>query len=152
MLYVSEPPGVATARRAFAKVEASNRLGDGDYRTWVIVERASQQDIGLLALVAGKGMSEIGALILPEWHSDGVATEIIRRLVDFAFMKCGVETVFTRHRAENGGAEGLMRKLDFERIPVEGHREGRVRWERTRLRWQHAAQEDEQAVASPATN
>lgn len=138
MRHVVEPLDAVAARQAFGKVESSNRRGSRDYRTWVVVDKATQREIGLLALVAREGMHEIGALIWPEWHNGGVATEIIRRLMDFAFGEDGCRIVFTRHRAENGGAEGLMRKLDFERVPADGHRDGGVRWERTRARWQHA--------------
>ncbi|MBD9477639.1 GNAT family N-acetyltransferase [Pseudoxanthomonas sp. PXM02] len=139
MRHVVEPLDAAVARQAFSKVESFSRNGSRDYRTWVVVEKASDREIGLLALVAREGMHEIGALIWPEWHNGGVATEIIRRLMDFAFSEDGCQIVFTRHQAENGGAEGLMRKLDFERTPAEGHRDGGVRWERTRARWQHAS-------------
>ncbi|WP_213603890.1 GNAT family N-acetyltransferase [Pseudoxanthomonas japonensis] len=139
MRHVAEPMDAKSASQAFSKVESLNRRGSDDYRTWVIVEKATGQDIGLLALVAREGIHEIGALIWPEWHNGGVATEIIRRLMDFAFAEGGSQAVFTRHRAENGGAEGLMRKLDFQRIPSEGHRDGGVRWERTRARWQRAS-------------
>jgi ribosomal-protein-alanine N-acetyltransferase len=132
MLHVVEPLDAVAARQAFDKVASFNRQGGDSYRTWVVVEKVAGREIGLLALVARDGMYEIGALIRPEWHNGGVATEIIRRLMDFAFMEGGCETVFTRHRAENGGAEGLMRKLDFERIPVKGHRDGVVRWEKKR--------------------
>ena len=121
------------ARGAFDKVVALNQRTDGGYRAWVVVDRSTGEEKGLLALVAQEGGSEIGALIWPQYHNAGVATEIIRRLIDFAFAEGGVDTVFTRHRAENGGAEGLMRKLDFRRIPAEGSREGEVRWERKHL-------------------
>jgi len=139
MLHVVEPLDSEAASQAFIKVESLNRCESASYRTWVVVEKATGQEIGLLALVAREGMYEIGALIWPAWHNGGVATEIIRRLMDFAFAEGGCQTVFTRHRVENGGAEGLMRKLDFQRIPSEGHLDGGVRWERTRARWQHAS-------------
>lgn len=138
MLHVVEPLDAAVAGQAFRRVESFNRWGCEEYRTWVVVEKAARQEIGLLALVARDGMHEIGALIWPKWHNGGAATEIIRRLMDFAFADIGCETVFTLHRAENGGAEGLMRKLDFRRIPAEGSKGGEVRWERTRQRWQCA--------------
>jgi [ribosomal protein S5]-alanine N-acetyltransferase len=139
MRHVTEPMDAESASQAFSKVESLNRRESGSCRTWVVVEKTTGQEIGLLALVAREGMCEIGALIWPAWHNGGVATEIIRRLMDFAFAEGGCQTVFTRHRVENGGAEGLMRKLDFQRIPSEGHLDGGVRWERTRARWQHAS-------------
>ena len=138
MRHVGEPMAAVAARSAFDKVVAFSQRTDGRYQAWVVVDRSTGEEWGLLALVAREGGSEIGALIWPQYHNAGVATEIIRRLVDFAFAEGGVDTVFTRHRAVNGGAEGLMRKLDFRRIPAEGSKEGEVRWERTRQRWQCA--------------
>lgn len=138
MRHVGDALTLTAARSAFDKVLAFNQQATGAYRTWVVVERSTNEVWGLLALVARDGGSEIGALIWPQYHNAGVATEIIRRLVDFAFTEGGVDSVFTRHRAANGGAEGLMRKLDFERIPAVGSRDGGVRWERTRQRWQRA--------------
>lgn len=138
MTHVSDVLTPIAARSAFDKVVAFNRQAAGAYLTWVVVERSTGDAWGLLALVARDGGSEIGALIWPRYHNTGVATEIIRRLMDFAFTEGGVGSVFTRHRAANGGAEGLMRKLDFERIPAVGSRDGGVRWERTRQRWHRA--------------
>ena len=138
MRHVGEPMAAVAARSAFDKVVAFSQRTDGRYQAWVVVDRSTGEEWGLLALVAREGGSEIGALIWPQYHNAGVATEIIRRLMDFAFAEGGVDTVFTRHRAVNGGAEGLMRKLDFRRIPAEGSKEGEVRWERTRQRWQCA--------------
>jgi len=139
MRHVAEPLETGAALQAFTKVASFNRLESEDYRTWVVVEKAEGHEIGLLALVARDAMHEIGALIWPKHHNGGVATEIIRRLMDFAFTEGGCETVFTSHRVENGGAEGLMRKLDFQRIPAEGHLSGGVRWERTLAHWQRAS-------------
>jgi ribosomal-protein-alanine N-acetyltransferase len=137
MRHVGEPLTLRAASRAFNKVATFNRREDGGYRTWVVVDRATVKTCGLLALVAQQGASEIGALIWPQYHNDGIATEIIRRLMDFAFMECGLDVIFTRHLVANNGAEGLKRKLDFERIPTVGSRDGEVRWERIRQRWQH---------------
>lgn len=139
MQHVAGPLDAEAARRAFDRVEAFNRHGRGSYRTWVVVEKASGRDLGLLALVERDRKYEIGALIWPGWHNGGVATEIIRRLMEFAFADLGCGTVLTRHRAENAGAEGLMRKLDFQRLPLDGHLDGGVTWERTHARWQHAS-------------
>lgn len=138
MRHVGEPMAAVAARSAFDKVVAFSQRTDGRYQAWVVMDRSTGEEWGLLALVAREGGSEIGALIWPQYHNAGVATEIIRRLMDFAFAEGGVDTVFTRHRAVNGGAEGLMRKLDFKRIPAEGSKGGEVRWERTRRRWQRA--------------
>lgn len=138
MRHVGDALTLAAARNAFDKVLAFAQRTDGGYQAWVVVDRSTGEEWGLLALVAREGGSEIGALIWPQYHNAGVATEIIRRLMDFAFSEGGVDTVFTRHRTVNGGAEGLMRKLDFRRIPAEGSKGGEVRWERTRRRWQRA--------------
>jgi RimJ/RimL family protein N-acetyltransferase len=150
MRHVGEPLTLAAARRSFEKVVASNQCESGEYRTWVVVDRSTRDAWGLLALVAREGASEIGALIWPRCQNAGVATEIICRLMDHAF-EDGVETVFTRHRAVNGGAEGLMRKLDFERTPAVGSWDGVVRWERTRQRWQRAASIETTAAMSASS-
>lgn len=120
MRHVGDALTLPAARSAFDKVLAFTQRTDGGYQAWVVVERSTGEEWGLLALVAREGGSEIGALIWPQYHNAGVATEIIRRLMDFAFAEGGVDMVFTRHRAENGGAESLMRKLDFRRIPGRG--------------------------------
>lgn len=136
MRYVSERLTQDAALAAHGKVCVLNRDPDFRYRCWVIRHRENERDIGLLALVGSKKSAEIGAMILADWHSHGIAAEVIGRLVDFAFGEYGIGDVYTRHHRENGLAQGLMRKLNFVRVPSEPQDEGRIRWSQKLSQWQ----------------
>lgn len=135
MEHVGQPLTPAGIEAAFERVCRLNRSTELRYWCWVIEVRDGGANAGLLALVGSTRSAEIGAMILADWHSRGVATEIIACLADHAFAEYGVVEVFTRHRKENGQAHGLMQKLDFVEAASLPEDEGRTRWVRTRSMW-----------------
>lgn len=136
MRHVGEGLTQEAALAAHGKVCVLNRDADFRYRCWVMRHRENEEDIGLLALVGHKKSAEIGAMILTEWHSRGIAAEVIRCLVEFAFAEYGIAEVYTRHHRENGLALGLMHKLNFVHVPSKPQDEGRIRWSQKFSQWE----------------
>ena len=57
MRHVGEPMAAVAARSAFDKVVAFSQRTDGRYQAWVVVDRSTDEEWGLLALVAREGGS-----------------------------------------------------------------------------------------------
>lgn len=133
MRHVCEPFTIQRARGAFEMTLAHNRARSSGLKTWVVHRRDIDNELGLLALNVDGRRAEIGALILPQWQNMGFSTELINRLVEYAFHEQGVDLVYTRHRMSNGQADGLMKKLNFVRVPPQTEDAGQVRWERAKM-------------------
>lgn len=70
-------------------------------------------EIGFTVLIdcpQGK-IAELGYFILPKFWGQGIVTEAARAVLDFAFEKAGVIKIITGCAKDNGGSEGVMKKL-----------------------------------------
>jgi len=113
MRHIGTPLSADTAQRSFC---AARRESTHRSKWWVMVETASRTDIGLLGLVIQDEDAQIGAMVLEPWQSGGYAAEAIAALVEHAFQDLGLNSLHTRHSADNGAAAGLMRKLGFVQV------------------------------------
>jgi RimJ/RimL family protein N-acetyltransferase len=105
--------------------------------TWVMLEKKSDSDIGLLALICDHSESEptsaeIGAIILTGFQSRGYAAEAIAALVKTTFENTAIARLSTRHTSRNGAANGLMNKLGFQRTEADAS----LKWLLNRADWQ----------------
>lgn len=136
MREVAAPLTLAQAQRAFAAALAANASDTSHSAYWVLVERQSAVGIGILGLVgrAASDAAEVGAMILPGWHSRGFAAEAIAALADHAFASLSLNRLHTRHAAGNAAAAGLMNKLGFVLTTIAAAGAHACRWE---LRCEH---------------
>lgn len=81
--------------------------------------------------------AEVGAIILPAWHSCGYAAEAIAMLAGHAFATSSCLRLHTRHAPGNAAAIGLMQKLGFAPVASAADRPFGYRWELRRAHWQH---------------
>jgi len=140
MRLVAAPLTADAAQRAFAAARVANASGKSHLAYWVLVERHQRVDIGLLGLL-GQAMSDtaqVGAMILPAWHSRGYAAEAIAALADYAFSTLRLNRLHTRHAAANAAASGLMAKLGFVLIGTAAAGAHGHRWELRREHWRHS--------------
>lgn len=56
-------------------------------------------------------IAELGYFILQKFWGQGIVTEAARAVLDFAFEKAGVIKIKTGCIKDNGGSEGVMKKL-----------------------------------------
>jgi RimJ/RimL family protein N-acetyltransferase len=134
MRYVGEPLTRRAAVTGFGKACRFNSNVGFQYRSWIMVERGGGGDVGLAALMGSRKRAEFGVMILAEWQGRGVAQEVVPQLVDYAFEKCEVEEVFTRHLPGNRAGAAVMHKLRFEPTQEDngadwlGWRQDRTQW------------------------
>ena len=102
---------------------------------WVLVERDSDDSVGLVGLDYEDLRAEVGALLLLPHQGRGYAAEAIAALTEVAFLKFGLTLLHTRHARINGGAAGLMRKLGFAPAIPTDEKETECRWQLTAQQW-----------------
>jgi len=109
--------------------------------TWVMQEKTTLSNIGLLALVCDQVQpepinGEIGSIICIHFQNQGFAAEAISALVDVALTNTSLSVLSTRHISQNGAAYGLMEKLGFQ-YEVEQLASGAsFKWQLHRTGWQ----------------
>jgi [ribosomal protein S5]-alanine N-acetyltransferase len=135
MRYVGAPLTRKAALVGFGKVCRFNQDAEFRYRCWIMVERESSDEVGLVALMGSGNRAEFGVMILPSWQGRGVAPEVVPRLVDYAFEECDVEEAFTRHQLGNRAGAAVMQKLGFELVDVEANKADWRSWRKSRAQW-----------------
>lgn len=134
MRHVGAPLTLTAAQRSFG-VACRQAMWPTNRPWWVMSERDSHTDIGVLGLVRHGAAAQIGILMFAQWQGRGFATEVITVLSDLAFRDPGLAMLGLDHAPGNGAMLGLMEKLEFLRDgPVQD--DVRVRWQLARRRWQ----------------
>jgi RimJ/RimL family protein N-acetyltransferase len=113
MQHVGDPLTITVAENSFQKSCALNLALNSRQYCWVMIDRESGGEVGLLALIDHNGPAEIGVMVLMPWQNRKVAQEAIRRLTEFSFRECSVSYVFTRHLIANIAGAGVMARLGF---------------------------------------
>ncbi|GAB3383617.1 GNAT family N-acetyltransferase [Lysobacter fragariae] len=136
MRHVGPPLDIGSLQRSFAA--ACRGMSQVPVRAlfWVMRERATDADIGLVALMwreAGKA-AEIGAMVLAKAHRLGYAQEAMSTVIDHAFNHLEVSSLWGHHPSANTASIGLMDGLGFVRTPAT-HPNLDYRWELPRSRW-----------------
>ena len=141
MQHIGEPLTHDAALRSFvAALKISTKIPIRRY-TWVMQDKSTRFDIGLLALVCEQTKpeplnAEIGAILFANFQNLGYAAEVISTLVDIAFNKTTLATLCTRHTTENAAANGLMEKLGFQHDAMQPERGPGSCWLLHRADWQ----------------
>jgi RimJ/RimL family protein N-acetyltransferase len=142
-----EPERLASG---FAATCRANAASPPRRRTWVIRDRATGRDLGLIGLVwdaageADRQSAELGVMLPPQSQGRGVASEAIAGVCGAAFARLGLDLLHTWHREGHALAEGLMRHVGFVAQPTRDG-EGGQHWQLTR---EQAARRD--ALSAPA--
>jgi len=105
---------------------APDRIG---WYVWYAMMRAPREALDMLAgdttdiLMASGGFKgppedgtvEIGYSVLPRFQGQGYATEMVRALVDWAFVQPGVRQVVAETMEDNSASMRLLHRLGFSR-------------------------------------
>jgi len=78
-----------------------------------------------------EGTVEIGYSVLPEWQRRGYASEIVRMLVEHAFMFPSVERIIAHTTEENPASIAVLLRSGFQ-AAGRGQEAGTLRFERSR--------------------
>lgn len=90
------------------------RSGTGFH--WAVWLKGTPVFIGAVNLnpVAGTPMMQIGCQLRRDYWHQGFASELTRRILDFAMEEVGVATVYGLFQKENQASRRLLEKLGFE--------------------------------------
>lgn len=100
-------------------------------RAWdgIIIHKAEQIAIGGMGFHGGPdeaGMVEIGYNIIPAYEGQGYATEMARRVIEWAFHTPGIEVITAACLDNNIGSIRVLEKVGMRRLAPEGNM---LKWE-----------------------
>jgi len=95
----------------------------------IILQKAEQIAIGGIGFHGGPdevGMVEIGYNIIPAYERQGYATEMARRVIEWAFHTPGIQVITAQCLDDNIGSIRVLEKVGMRRLAPEGNR---LKWE-----------------------
>jgi len=141
MQFVGAAMASPAAARSFAASAAASQSKNWRLRYWVMTEKQSSAQIGLLGLVRNRAVpsvdaAELGTMILQDWQRRGFAIEGLSALMTFAFRVEGLERLQGMQMPGHTASIQLMTRLGFERaadVPTNVHG---LRWTLDRSAWE----------------
>jgi len=132
MLGVAIPdawPGVDLLEALPLFIEAMEKDPLGLVWDGIILHKADQVAIGGIGFHGPPdeaGRVEIGYNIIPAYEGQGYATEMARRVIDWAFQTPGIQVITAECRDDNIGSIRVLEKVGMCRLATEGHT---LKWE-----------------------
>ena len=102
-----------------------NRYKSGDFFDWAIVYKESGKMIGTCGFTRfffQHNGAEIGYVVNPEYHEQGIATEVVGRVIRYGFENLALERIEGKFMIENVASRRVMEKnqMMFEGIRRKG--------------------------------
>ena len=102
-----------------------NRYKSGDFFDWAIVYKESGKMIGTCGVTRfffQHNGAEIGYVVNPEYHGQGIATEVVGRVIRYGFENLALERIEGKFMIENEASRRVMEKnqMMFEGIRRKG--------------------------------
>ena len=137
MRRISAPLTDEAALRSFTSACRHNRSDSPGHRFWRVDEAATGARAGLAAFRRDGARAEIGVMLLGEWWSRGICSEIFVALLHHAFIDLGLEAIDARSAEDDGlpVIERLLAPFGFIRTRT-GAADGMGQWELPRTVWQ----------------
>jgi [ribosomal protein S5]-alanine N-acetyltransferase len=134
MRHIAAPMSVEAARMSF-RAALNQQLPH--HQRWIISERETGHDVGLLGLIGSGDGPEIGVMLLGPFHKYGYGTEAMAGMVKHAFTTTALQVITARQAvADNPTVIRMMVKLGFRPLPPTGDKPLGGDWELSRQRWQ----------------
>lgn len=133
------------ARIAFRVSMKRNRQPFSRY-TWTIWDEnvEPRQSIGICSLVKSKRVadaSDLGTILIKNYHRQGIAKEVLSKIADFGFEFLQLKSMVGWSYFDNKISERLMHSLNYDCQKVfEGENPGNY-WSLTREQWLATKQE-----------
>ena len=101
------------------------RYKTGDFFDWAIVCRDTEKMIGTCGFTRfdfANNSAEIGYVINPKFKGNGIATEVVGKVIRFGFENLALNRIECRFMTENNASRRVMEKnnMTFEGIRREG--------------------------------
>ena len=122
-------PGAGLLEALPLFIEAMEKDPTGLVWDGIILHKADQVAIGGIGFHGPPdeaGRVEIGYNIIPAYEGQGYATEMARRVIDWAFQTPGIQLITAQCRDDNLGSIRVLEKVGMRRLPSEGRT---LRWE-----------------------
>ena len=102
-----------------------NRYKSGDFFDWAIVYKESGKMIGTCGFTRfffQHNGAEIGYVVNPEYHGQGIATEVVGRVIRYGFENLALERIEGKFMIENQASRRVLEKnqMMFEGIRRKG--------------------------------
>lgn len=125
MARIGVPLSLPAAQRAFATACRRNTCPEARERYWAVLDRATGEVLGMLALIAGSadhGDVELGVMLLPAAQGRGLARELNHAVVAHAFSPggWGLHRLWARHAPGHGAAAAVLAASGFRPGPLLG--------------------------------
>ena len=98
-----------------------NYLEDDNKFNWVCIEKKTNKKVGLFALKKSGKKTEISYLLAPDAQHKGFATEVLQKLIDYAYEKLQSEYVYAEIHKDNLSSVNLVERLGFKLISEENN-------------------------------
>ena len=92
------------------------RYRTGDFYDWAVVDRESGHMIGTCGFTSFNcphDTAEIGYVLNPTYQGKGLATEAVRRVLDFGFDELGLHRIEAHFMEGNDASRRLMERVDM---------------------------------------
>ena len=110
-------------------IEVMEQDPTGQVWDGLIIHQADRVAIGGIGFHSSPdeaGMVEIGYNIIPAYEGQGYATEMARRVIDWAFQRPGIQVITAECLDDNIGSIRVLEKVGMRRLAAEGHT---LKWE-----------------------
>ena len=102
-----------------------SRYRTGDFYDWAVVLKDTGKMIGTCGFTRfdyANNSAEIGYVLNPAYHGQGIATEAVLATLDFGFSRLGLNRIEGKFMVENGASRRVMEKcsMTFEGVRREG--------------------------------
>jgi RimJ/RimL family protein N-acetyltransferase len=133
MRFIAPALSQEVARRSFS---VALRQQARHPQRWILAERCSGDDVGMVALVGEGDGPEIGVMVLVERHGLGYGHESMAALVDRAFASERLTSITARQSVvDNPTVVRMMLALGFSPIPPTPERPAGGDWVMQRANW-----------------
>ena len=103
---------------------------------WIVADKATGSDVGLLGLIGEGDGPEIGVMLLADAHGRGLGTEAMAGLMYQAFTVAGIGVIHARQSVpDNPTVVRMMRGLGFDAVPPTPARPAGGDWILHRHQW-----------------
>jgi len=92
---------------------------DDDLFYWAITKTGEDKLLGTICLFDFLGnlkKCEIGYELLPEYHGQGIMTEAVRKVLEYAIKTKGIKTIDAQTHIDNQSSTKLLQRLNFKKL------------------------------------
>lgn len=86
-----------------------------EYGMWIVIDKETNEIIGRAGIFdrAGQELTELGFVFAKDYWGKGVATEVLRAVIDYAHDELEISEMYAHVMNENERSKGLLEKLGF---------------------------------------